>query len=221
MSNFLTEKAGPLPVWAWGVILGGVAAAVLWFGGRGSSGGATGNVGGASGSTIDPGVLDSAYGYTPANTAGTSSTAGTIVNDSEEGTNFVWQANAVAYLLTQRFGGLAAQQATSRYLNGDSLDAEQQKMINLAIEKFGLPPQGVYSDSATSSAPEVETGETTTYYIRKPGTGAVYAVYKQGRRWITWPEYVALGHPSYYEPDANDPVWSKPVIGPDAPLNQQ
>lgn len=147
--DFLKEKAGPFPVYVWGIGLGLIAAAYIWMTGRFSGGG--------SPTAAPPANTDAtdvwAGGYATSNSLGVNG-SGTIVQESEEQTNFNWTANGVTYLISQRVGPIAAQQALSKYLDGLTITTEEMGWVNQVITKFGLPPEGVYSASPIDTSVE-------------------------------------------------------------------
>lgn len=152
---FLKEKAGPLPIWVWLVILGGIVYYIRskqsgssLFGGTGS---ATPNLQKDPAGNI--GTIDPATGYvygTPednaalaANNAGVSgpggasggTVAGSYTNDAD------WGRAAINYLVGLGVDPTQANEAIQQFLSGQQLTSQQQSDVNLAIQSLGAPPQ--------------------------------------------------------------------------------
>lgn len=140
ISDTLKQKAGPLPVWAWGAILGViVVAASYWYSSRSSAKGAE-----TAGELVAYPDLDGASG-------GGGGGGGTVVTDANGGSsgtkeftsNAAWMTYVVAQLVKDGKNPLTTQIALSNYLSGNELSEEQQAIVNEAISRFGLPPNGV------------------------------------------------------------------------------
>ena len=146
MIESLKAKAGPLPVWAWGAILGALVAVYVFFT-RNSAGPVAAQV------PVAPGILASMNdgAYAPANSQGVASPA-LIVNESEQATNFVWLANGVVFLVNDRHSALDAQRALTNYIQGEMLSPADAVMVNKVVVKFGIPPQGVDGTSVIDPA---------------------------------------------------------------------
>lgn len=146
--SFFTQKAGPLPVWAWAAI----AAGIWWYFNKQKSTSATGaqtdpagNVG-----TIDP---QTGYVYgTPQDTAGlaanNTSNSGTAPTDTTSGstvggkyaTNGAWAQAAINYLVGLGIDPTAANEAIQQFLASQQLTSQQQGDLNMAISALGAPP---------------------------------------------------------------------------------
>lgn len=154
MLDAAKEKIGPLPAWVWGVILGLVAVGYIWF--TNSRKSTPDSIDGETATTAEPtGILD--WGYSTSNTGPSAQTASAIVTSDEEGSNAVWLASGVAFLSASRYGPLEAQRALSAYLDGETLTPVQETMVNLAVGKYGLPPEGVTSVSTVETPTPAST----------------------------------------------------------------
>lgn len=137
----LTAKAGPFPVWVWGVVLGLLILAMVWWS-RHKSGSAAP----ADGSTVTP--IDalpnvSGSGLSPA--SGDTSTGSDSAAGSPWDTNQLWEARAIAALSGAGVSPLTAQVALEKYLNGQGLTTAEQQIINSVLQKQGAPPNGLTS----------------------------------------------------------------------------
>lgn len=147
------KKLGPLPVWAWGAVLGLGVVAYMYF--RNKTSGST-----AASSTNDSGATAGTGSVLPDMTANDLGTPGDYTGQTTSGSsvgptldNATWLAQAVAYMVTQGKNPLTVSQALDRYLNGESLSWTQEQYVSAVVAKFGLPPQGVSSDSSLAPPP--------------------------------------------------------------------
>lgn len=151
-------KAGPLPIWAWGALIGGAAVAYMWYSGH-KAGTAvsspttpTTDVSGASSDAIDG-----------AFTAGTASGSG--LTDTQAGNladtgslfsnNAVWEAQAVAYGAAHGVDPLRLQRAVEDYLNGVTLSSEAAGWLSTIIAAKGIPPEGTLKSPSIAPKPPV------------------------------------------------------------------
>lgn len=168
----VSKKLGPLPVWAYALIIAGVAWGFYYWRSHSVSGGNAvvnsavppvdaASVAGASG------VLPSTYSGIVQTTPGTPSL----------GTNAQWAKYAADQLNALGYAPDAVANALSGYVNGTALDAQGQSLINIALQKFGTPPQGVMPVAATPANPQdagyvghkytVQAGDTVQSVITK------------------------------------------------------
>lgn len=152
LSETLTRKVGPLPVWVWLVAAGGI----WWYFQRQQSAGAKASA--VPNQQTDPagniGSIDPATGYvygTPedtaaltANNAGTGGTGSAGQNATTGGQayadNNTWGIAAVNYLVGLGIDPTTANQAITLYLSSQPLTSAQQGDVNLAIQSLGAPP---------------------------------------------------------------------------------
>lgn len=147
------KKLGPLPVWGWGALLGLAVVGYMYYKNRTSSPAAaapaTNNAGADTGGSVTPDLTANDLGtvgdYTGQVTG--TPTAGSVTD------NATWEVQAVAWMVTQGKNPLSVQQALDAYLNGTPLSWTQQQLVTAVVSKYGLPPQGVSSDSPLAPAP--------------------------------------------------------------------
>lgn len=152
--NFFAKKIGPMPVWAYALILAGMLAIGFWYKSHKAATAGTGTVtsNGTTGDSLDG--EESADGYVA--NSGTDS-YGTSSGSSSSGssatlttTNAEWASNAANYLDSVGGDPVAIQTALADYLAGQQLTSAQTTIVNQAIAAVGSPPQGVIP-VATSS----------------------------------------------------------------------
>jgi LysM repeat protein len=146
------KKLGPLPVWAWGAVLGLGVVAYMYFKNRSSAATAapaTNDAGAVTGGSVTPDLTANDLGTVGDYTGQTNGT--TAMGQTLD--NAAWLAQADAYMVTQGKSPLAVQQALDAYLNGSPLSWTQQQYVSTVVAKYGLPPQGVTADSPLAPAP--------------------------------------------------------------------
>lgn len=165
----LKEKAGPLPVWTWAVIVGLILALIMYYL-RGRS-----QVNNVSAST-DPNATVSTDPYAAFANYSAAPTTQPTTDQGASGsyeTNQSWLAKAVTYLATKGILPLDAQSALNAYLSGGgTLTYQQSQIVNQALNQFGLPPDQVYGNPTSSPKPN----PTVVRYIRST-EGSIAAVY--------------------------------------------
>lgn len=147
------KKLGPLPVWGWGALLGLAVVGYMYYKNKSTSSAvaapATNDAGATTGGSVTPDLTANNLGtvgdYTGQVT--TTPTAGSVTD------NTTWEVQAVAWMVTQGKNPLSVQQALDAYLNGTTLSWTQQQLVTAVVSKYGLPPQGVSSDSPLAPAP--------------------------------------------------------------------
>lgn len=180
LDSGIEKKLGPLPIWAWGAIFGGAfylymrkraatAAATLAASATpaptdASSTDATGAIDPATGipyseeadnGGFDPNsAIDQYLGQDPTNSA---YPVGSIAQGVPAPvTNAQWARLAADYLQGQGDDPSLVQTALSKYLAGTALSASEQSIVNLALQAFGTPPEGVLP--VTSAPPTTGSG---------------------------------------------------------------
>lgn len=152
----LKQKVGPLPLYAWLAIFAGV----WYYFQKKNTSSTTGATGATPNQQTDPagniGTIDPATGYvygTPEdlaalaanNSTGTgSSTVGGTSGSTVAGQytdNNSWGVAAINYLVGIGIDPTTANEAIESYLASQSLTANQQADVNLAIQALGAPPQ--------------------------------------------------------------------------------
>jgi nucleoid-associated protein YgaU len=133
--NLVTQKIGPLPAYAYAlVIIAGIWIVYL--------------VKRRQVSPVAP------YGETLPNDAGSESPAGSSpggysgVVTGENGspvanTNAVWSRTVVNQLVAEGADPATVSNAIAKYISGTALTSQERALVNLAITKFGAPPEGV------------------------------------------------------------------------------
>lgn len=135
----LGRKAGPFPLWVWGLIVVGLGLVMfMWL--RNQSGGTT-DVSEATGTGSDAGE-------------GTDLTSGDLSSSSDTtiGTNSDWLTAA----LNDLGPSVANQQALQDYLNGGQISSSDESVVDQALSAIGAPPQG--TATPISVAPASSTG---------------------------------------------------------------
>lgn len=182
--NPLTRKIGPLPVYAWAGIIIVIALAYRWYSNRqaantaaaSTSSGAANTSGDASGVG---GVTGAGSGFSGSSTGG----SGTVVTGPQGATtNSQWASLVLQAFVAAGADPTTVSNALTDYLNGNSLTAAEQAIVNQALTQFGPPPQGVLPVSTVPITPPVTTPTVADGYYRDPITTAIYEVYN-GQIW--------------------------------------
>jgi hypothetical protein len=199
MDSKLTQKVAGLPAWTWGLIIGLLAVAVMyWLKSRSA----------ASTATSAPATTTAYPSVSDVGVPATSSTSTSTTTAGLE-TNGQWEANALTYLIGTGHSPLASQQALAGYLDGANLTADQSAIVDAALAHAGVPPQGT---NGTSSVGSGASTATVQEYVRKTGTTRVYAAMSDGTlKTIDNADYTAAGSPGFKDLPADDPVWSRPA----------
>lgn len=143
------DRVKRVPIWAWAVVLAGGILAFMWFRNRGktSEGSDSTSSGepllyegiptdglppGAVGDFLDSNPTDPAYpvGLTPTGIPGPI-------------TNVQWSRLAFDFLVGQGNDPALVERALAKYIQGLSLTASEQAIVNLAQRAFGAPPEGL------------------------------------------------------------------------------
>ena len=150
----LMREFGPLPVWAWLiVIVGGVIVGRLIT--KATSGGGGDAPEAAEGS---PSRIQLPAGYSGGAVGGgiaLPNGAAPEINSTEQAiaTNDEWRSRAVAFLVGAGAPPLGVDRALFAYLNGQALSPEQADYVGEAITRFGIPPSAPAAPTAESSQP--------------------------------------------------------------------
>lgn len=178
--GFLGQKAGPLPIGVWLL-----AAAVIWWYTQKKTAG-PGGTPGTTGYATDPagnvGVLNPETGYvygSPSDQAAIQANWGPS-QEPAAATGFAndadWGNAALNFLLSMSIDPTTASAAISAYLAGQQLTADQQKLINEAIQSIGAPPKLPSTASTPTTPPPVPAPTGTGQVSRFPApTGAKVA----------------------------------------------
>lgn len=173
--NFLTGKLGPLPVWAWGSILGVGVLGFYLLRNRASATTAT-PAKATDGSALDSiGYVTAGLGNPPTNTDNSSSNASGSPQDNTSWINTA--ATAVAAQMTA--SSSAVLDTLNRYVySGGTFTGQEQKWIDTAINLKGAPPQGTNGTPTFSGSNATATSgynKSSSYtFVETPNNGGVY-----------------------------------------------
>lgn len=139
----LTRKIGPLPGYAWVVIV--VAIYYLYrkfYGGGGTATntpvGTSDATPGSTGYSTSPVDYGGGAGYA---SGGMLTSPGSGVSAAQD--NASWGKQAAGALIASGANPGLVNNAINDYLNGNPLSAQEQQIINQALSQFGEPPNGV------------------------------------------------------------------------------
>lgn len=230
----LGRKVGPLPIWAWAVLIVGGGFVIFYIMRRGAS--TTASANGAGLSTVADqtaaGALSSMYG------------SGGNANGYTSGysNNQQYEQAAISELSgSTQYTPLQVQGALGDLFAGNSLTADEQAIINKIEGSLGAPPEYVPNPTSTPSAPNgssVFTGNvlgagqtlvqpvgSSSIYVRDNSTGTLQAL-----AYNTW---VAMGSPRFslvsdtgnpfasYQVDNSGTVYGVDSTGNKQPLTYQ
>lgn len=163
LSERMTARLGPLPVWAWGVIVGGLVVAYLYFARwrEGASTAPTETAGTAS--SLDKwaaGYLGQGGGVVPVPEADSEDAPAT----GSGATNWAWLAQGVRIGQTLGFTPTEIQGALQAYLDGGTTNERGKTIVDAIVSQLGVPPDGTYGTlTVTPDAPASEVGDLATY----------------------------------------------------------
>lgn len=170
MLDKLTAKLGPLPVWVWGLIIGGILVAWQW---RSRMGGSS-----SSDTAEEEAALATVAPYGNFSTV-PMATAPADVSNVEQ-TNQEWLNVAMKAIQANNMGSsLSAQTALEKYLSGRELTAAEAKIVDYAIKAAGLPPQGVQEIPSVTPTPNPPSVPSVRY-VKFSEQGTVYRVESDG-----------------------------------------
>jgi len=158
ITDSLTQDLGPLPVWAWGAVIGGGIGIGAFINSRRSSK-PTGVV--ASTPDYGPASIYGETGLSPTQgySGGQQSAGGSDFNYTKVySSNLEWRQDALRIAQKIGFTSLAADAIITDYLDGVQLTTEQQSLINPVIAAIGLPP--VPPTTQTTTVPQADDGTT-------------------------------------------------------------
>lgn len=156
--EFLQRKLGPFPVWAWGVLLGGLAIAWLYL----SDAGILSPAEDTSGEPAGEGAYGSDFSTVPIVPEETET-------DAPEATNLEWLTQAVNAATGSGIAtAVEAQTALSKYLEGAQLTAAEGRILNEVLGLIGLPPQGTETPNVSPDEPEATGKDRVRVTISAP-----------------------------------------------------
>lgn len=164
----LNNKLGPLPVWAWGLIGGGLFGVMYYLHHKKA-------VIAAQNTPNSGSAFTSAGASSNGGNAGELATTGGTSGFGGAGTSLAqWAANAVNWLIGQGASPADASNALSAYINGSTLTQDQTSIVNQALSQFGAPPSGILpvnTGAAVVTPPPVPVDTSQTAYQLGPGAG--------------------------------------------------
>lgn len=148
----LGRKIGPLPAWSYVVIIAGIAWVVYYFQKRKAATNANATAGtplasyptdsAASSDQAFPGD-GSAGGISNPVGAGGSTGGTTVTGTTSPQSNADWFRLASNWLVAQGYDAATVNQALNNFLLGQQASAQDRALYNLAVGRFGTPPEGV------------------------------------------------------------------------------
>jgi hypothetical protein len=179
--NFLTQKVGPLPIGVWMVAALGI---YLYL--KNKSAAAAKNTGptavtpaGTVGTTGGIGSSDMSGGG--GGSTGNTGTSGSTTAGQYQ-TNDAWGRAAVNYLVSIGEDPTVANSAITQFLASQNLTADQQAMVNLAIQSLGAPP----NLPQPGTAPPPVNNPPGTVYAANPPTGLSASNAQMNSVDLTW-----------------------------------
>lgn len=177
----LEKKAGPLPVWVWGVGIGVVAVGYIWWTGREVATApdeTTAANAGESGS-IPFDAIDGSF--KPSAPSGSVSIPA-LESPGEIDTNNAWGFRAVAFLVGKGVAPVTAQMAINNYLDEKVMTDAQSKLLNQAIAGIGSPPERVSIATPTPAPTTPAPKAATIKGWGRLNTGQFYTIMSDGKR---------------------------------------
>lgn len=198
------KKIGPLPGWAWLlVVVGGAWGYKLY---KGHSAGTSGPSP-ASLSTDPSAVANFAPGTGNAGggigfSGATGSVTQTPFGSPAAKTNAQWVLSTTDQMVAAGANPSAVSNALSTYVNGGKLDATAQSLVNQAITHYGSPPEGVIAVKTDTTVP---LKQRYVKFISHAGDPTLYGITPEGQEiGVTYGEYAALGFPAFTTAAAHD-----------------
>ena len=136
-------------VYAVGIGVGGIAL-LYWYRSNKAAGA-------ASAATVDTSSGYPVLTSDPLGSSGGGNSTGSGSADYSTQSNSAWEAQAIAWLVTQGKNPLTAQSALENYLAGNPLSASDGALVSLVVGKFGVPPQGSAGPPIVAAAPAPAT----------------------------------------------------------------
>jgi len=170
----LTEKLGPLPVWAWGGLLGGgfligsfvykrakgtsTPAAAVDAGGPSTSDAPAASPASVPASSSEMGSFMASGSYVPPGSGGGSSGDPANLPDAPTD-NDEWMRKAITLTVAKypQFSYYEVQSALGLYVDGGEWTEAQQSIVELAIKLAGLPPYRTPGNTIVRPTPVVVT----------------------------------------------------------------
>lgn len=179
-TDFLTKKAGPLPVGVWiALVAGGLG--ITWYLNRGKSSNDRASTG-----TTGNGMVDATGSGTYSPVGGNAGTGGAGSGTGSTGNTFAdnnaWGTASINYLISLGYDPAKVNSAIAGYLSSQPLTTQQQAMVNSALQHFGSPPL-IPAPVAGGGTEEPPSGNSGT--MSAPGNAHVN-YYPGQQRQIVW-----------------------------------
>jgi hypothetical protein len=194
----MTKKLGPLPVYAYAVIIVGAAYGVYWWRNR---------VGVARPVQVtDIGSGISSAGPMPGTNSYNGATTPSAHAPAASQSNAQWAKTVADSLIALGGNPTQVNNAIAAFLGGSQLDATQQSFVGNALRLFGNPPEGVIPTNTSLDKKYVK-------YVKYANDQTVYGITATGQQiGITLAEWIALGRPEPLE--LNVPSGMEPATAP-------
>jgi hypothetical protein len=190
------KQIGPLPLGAWIAVVGGSLAYMMYSRSRTSN--APVEVAAGPDAGVGLGGMGAVGAYSPTDGYVSAPAAPvTSVDDNES-----WGRQAFNWLVGTGADGGVVDTAIRNYLDGRTLNTQQQALITQALTKFGQTPEQL------SAAPDPVAPSVTPGFYQ--AGAALYQVYADSSiDWIGWDEYRAAGSPSLMQISRDSPLWNQ------------
>ena len=199
MFEGMKGKLGPLPVWAWGLIIGGIVVGVYYWRQVKDDNGqeitsdnesaALAEQEGDSGYVASSDLVDSAF--TPGSASGSS--LATVDTATPSDTNDAWAARVIAKLTGAGVAFTDAQAAVSKLLNGEELSADESALVDRGQKLEGtLPPEALSTVTKNGSS-----NAAVSKWMRS-SDGSIQAVLSNGSKVNkSLSDYIDAGLPGF------------------------
>lgn len=140
----LDKKIGPLPLGMWVLVIA-AGLGVGWYMNRNQG-------------SKDDGLAEGQYGESGVGVGGGAWTPvgpSTPSNPEPEPSNQLWSTKAQTWLVTQGIRPTLAAGAIGKYLYGQALSEQEQAVVDMALAKFGPPPEPVSPPDVPAPQPEI------------------------------------------------------------------
>lgn len=206
-ANAVTKKIGPLPGWAWVLVVAGGAWGFKLY--RSHSIGSAGFQSSPTPLSTDPSVAPGGF---PAGTGnagggigfggGTGAVTGQAFGSPAVTSNAQWVKSTTDQMVAAGSDASTVANALTTYISGGKLDANGQSIVNQAITHYGAPPQGVLPVQTDATVP---LNRKYVRFIHHAGDATLYGVTPEGQEiGVSYGEWAALGFPAYTEAAAHD-----------------
>jgi hypothetical protein len=132
--------------------------------------------------------------------------------ESEPDTNQSWTQKAINWLIAQNMDSIVGASAVNKYINGQSLTAQESAMVAMVLAHFGAPPEGVSAppDTGVPATPGnlqlLGTVGGSVMLSWSPVSGATGYEIRWTSQWgeggpelTVLPTWTSLGHDSRYD----------------------